>query len=327
MEQSANTPLSKGKKQFSIKQLFLGNVGTLIILLVLFAVFAIIAPGFAHTDNLMNILVQCGTNAIIAIGMTFVIISGQIDLSVGASLALASVLGGTVMVKTGNLMIGVLVVLLAGILLGVINGVLVSLCGFQPFIATLSTMWLYRGLAYVYSNGQAVTGLPQGIQSLVSKSTFILPNVVWLIVICYLICYLILSRSTLGRKIYAVGDNAEASRLSGINVRLIKVFVFAFSGFMAALSGVVLMSRLNSSQPIAGQSFEMYAIAAAVIGGASLTKGGIGGVLGTLIGAIFIATLQYGLTYMNVSSFWQQVCMGLVVLFAIAIDKLRKNLE
>ncbi len=318
--------IRNSKNNFSIKQLLLGNVGTLIILLVLFAVFSIIAPGFAHPDNLMNIIVQCGTNAIIAIGMTFVIISGQIDLSVGSTLALASVIGGTVMVRTGNLMLGIIVVLAAGIVLGLINGVLVSICGFQPFIATLSTMWLFRGFAYVYSNGQAVTALPQGIQSLVSKNTLFLPNVVWLIIICYLICYIILSKSTIGRKIYAVGDNSEASRLSGINVKRIKLLVFAFSGLMAALSGIVLMSRLNSAQPIAGQSFEMYAIAAAVIGGASLTKGGIGSVLGTLIGAVFIATLQYGLTYMNVSSFWQQVCMGLVVLFAIAVDKMRKNL-
>jgi len=309
----------------SIKEYLLGKFGMVLALLSLMLVYAVLSPVFFSAGNLKNILIQAATNAIIAIGMTFVIIAGQIDLSVGSTLALASVIGGNVMLNTGSVWAGVTVTLIFGGLLGLINGCIVAFFDFQPFIATLSTMWLYRGIAYVYTGGQAVTNLPAGIMNLSLKSFLFIPLVVWLIIVSYTICHIILSKLTLGRKIYAVGDNTECSRLSGINVKWIKVFVFTFSGIMSALSGIVLMSRLNSAQPIAGQSYEMYAIAAAVIGGASLTKGGIGGVIGTLIGAVFIATLQNGLTILNVSSFWQQVCMGIVVLIAIAIDKARKK--
>jgi ribose/xylose/arabinose/galactoside ABC-type transport system permease subunit len=187
-------------------------------------------------------------------------------------------------------------------------------------------MWLYRGAAYVFTNGQAIVNLPAGLMNLALGSFLGIPLIIWLIAVVYAICYVILTKLTIGRKVFAVGDNREAARLSGINVKLIKLFVFCISGLLAALSGIVLMARLNSGQPIAGSSFEMYAIAAAVIGGSSLTKGGVGGVLGTLIGAVFIATLQNGLVILNVSSFWQQVCMGIVVLIAVGIDKLRKIL-
>lgn len=309
----------------SIKQYLLGKFGMVLALLFLMGVYAVLSPVFFSAGNLKNILIQAGTNAIIAIGMTFVIIAGQIDLSVGSILALASVIGGNAMLNSGSVWAGVIITLLIGALLGLLNGCIVAFFDFQPFIATLSTMWLYRGIAYVYTGGQAVTNLPSGIMNLSLNSFLFIPLVVWLIIVSYTLCHIILSNLTLGRKIYAVGDNAECSRLSGINVKWIKVFVFTFSGLMSALSGIVLMSRLNSAQPIAGQSYEMYAIAAAVIGGASLTKGGIGGVIGTLIGAVFIATLQNGLTILNVSSFWQQVCMGIVVLLAIAIDKARKK--
>lgn len=308
-----------------IRQQLLGRFGIFLGLIALMTVYTILSPVFLTSGNLRNILIQSGTNAVIAAGMTFVIISAEIDLSVGAILALTSVVGAQVMVDTQNVFYGVVVTLVLGTILGLINGLFVAYLEFPSFIVTLSTMWLYRGAAYVYTEGQAIVNLPQGIMNLAIGDFLKIPNIVWLIALTYAVCHILLSRITIGRKIYAVGDNREAARLSGIDVKAIKTIVFTVSGFLASLGGVILMSRLNSGQPVAGMSFEMSAIAAAVIGGTSLTKGGVGGVLGTLIGAVFIATLQNGLVILNVTSFWQQVFMGIVVLIAVGIDKYRKS--
>lgn len=310
-----------------IKRLLAGSIGTLCLLIILLSVFTFLSEMFFTSGNFANLLVQSGTNAIIAIGMTFVIISGNIDISVGSVLALAGCIGAKFMVSTGNTWLGIIITLAFGIFLGLFNGVLIAYLGFQPFIVTLSTMWLYRGMAYLYTGGRAIVGLPDAFVNLGRGKLFGLPNVVWIIAILYAICFFILQMTTFGRKICAIGDNQEAARLSGINVKRIKLIVFAMSGFFAAFSGLIYMSRLNSGQPIAGQSYEMYAIAAAVIGGASLVKGGIGNIVGTLIGAVFIAGLQNGLTILNVSTYWQQVCMGLVVLLAVGLDRLRKTVS
>ena len=315
--------MSNGK----IKRLLAGSIGTLCLLIILLTVFTFLSEMFFTSGNFANLLVQSGTNAIIAIGMTFVIISGNIDISVGSVLALAGCIGAKFMVSTGNTWLGIIITLVVGIFLGLFNGVLIAYLGFQPFIVTLSTMWLYRGMAYLYTEGRAIVGLPDVFVNLGRGKLFELPNVVWMIAVLYAICFFILQKTTFGRKICAIGDNQEAARLSGINVRSTKLIVFGMSGFFASFSGLVYMSRLNSGQPIAGQSYEMYAIAAAVIGGASLVKGGIGNIVGTLIGAVFIAGLQNGLTILNVSTYWQQVCMGLVVLLAVGLDRLRKTVS
>lgn len=307
-----------------VKQLLAGSVGTFFLLIILLTVFACLSDIFFTGSNITNLLVQSGTNAIIAIGMTFVIISGNIDISVGSILALSGCIGAKFMVSTGNTVLGIVITLASGVILGLVNGFLVSYLGFQPFIVTLSTMWLYRGMAYLYTGGRAIVGLPDALVTLGRGKFLSLPNVVWLIAVLYIVCWFVLQNTTFGRKICAIGDNQESARLSGINVKRTKLIVFAMSGFFAALSGLVYMSRLNSGQPIAGQSYEMYAIAAAVIGGASLVKGGIGNIVGTLIGAVFISGLQNGLTILNVSTYWQQVCMGLVVLMAVGLDRLRK---
>lgn len=310
-----------------VKKLFTGGLGTVLGLLVLMVVFSILSDTFLTQSNITNILVQSGTNAVIAVGMTYVIISGNIDISVGASLALSSCVGAKVMVMTNNVLLGVLATLIVGVLLGLFNGTLVAFLGFPPFIVTLSTMWLFRGAAYLFTGGQAVVGLPYILTGITLGRTLYIPNIVWLIIIVYLICHFVLQNTTAGRKVCAVGDNAESARLSGINVKIVTLSVFILSGVCAALSGIVYMGRLNSGQPIAGQSYEMYAIAAAVIGGASLTKGGIGSMVGTLIGAIFIAVLQNGLTILNVNTYWQQVCMGIVLILAVALDRFRKSVK
>jgi ribose transport system permease protein len=309
-----------------LRQELLGRFGVLLALFILMAVFAVLSPVFFTPGNLSNILIQAGTNAIIAAGMTYVIISAEIDLSVGSTLALSSVVGATVMASGGPIWLGVLVALAIGIGVGLFNGFFVAYVGLPSFIVTLASMWLFRGSAYVYTKGQAVTGLPKGFRTLANGDILGIPNIVWLIFAVYAICYFVLSQTTIGRQIYATGDNKEAARLSGVRVNRTKLIVFATSGFMAALGGVVLASRLFSGQPVAGITFELSAIAAVVIGGTSLS-GGIGGVLGTLVGAVFIATLLNGLVILNVSSFWQQVLMGIVVLAAVVIDKYRKQLS
>ena len=314
-------------KKISIKKILTGSLGTVFGLVILGIVFALLSDIFLTSTNITNVLIQSGTNAIIAVGMTYVIISGNIDISVGASLALSSCVGAKLMADTDNVILGVVVVLIVGILLGVFNGSLVAYLGFPPFIVTLSTMWLFRGVAYLYTGGQAIVGLPEGMTGFAMGSFLKVPNIVWLIVAVYVICHIVLQQTTAGRKVCAVGDNEESARLSGINVKKVTLAAFMLSGFCAALSGVVYMSRLNSGQPIAGQSYEMYAIAAAVIGGASLTKGGIGSMIGTLIGAIFISVLQNGLTILNVNTYWQQVCMGVVLLLAVGLDRFRKSVK
>ena len=309
-----------------IKEQLLNKLGLVFGLVVLCTVFGVLSPVFLSTGNITNILIQAGTNAIIAAGMTFVILSGGIDLSVGSTLALAHVIGASVMVSTGDVAVGIAVTLVVGILCGLFNGAIVAYLGFPPFIVTLAAMWLFRGFAYVFTQGQAIMFLPEGNMRLVMGRFLYIPYIVWLMFAVYVVCYIVLAKSTIGRKIYATGDNALSARLSGINVKGVTCLMFVISGFMAALGGVVLMSRLNSGQPVAGQGFELSAIAAAVIGGTSLTKGGVGGIWGTLVGAIFISALLNGLVILNVSAFWQQVFMGIVVLIAVAIDKYRKVL-
>lgn len=310
-----------------VKKLFTGGLGTVLGLIVLMIVFSVLSNTFLTRSNITNILIQSGTNAVIAVGMTYVIISGNIDISVGASLALSSCIGAKVMISTNNALLGVLAALATGVVLGLFNGSLIAYLGFPPFIVTLSTMWLFRGAAYLFTGGQAVVGLPDILTGITLGKTLFIPNIVWLIIIVYVICHFVLQNTTAGRKVCAVGDNAESARLSGINVKRVTLAVFVLSGLCAALSGIVYMGRLNSGQPIAGQSYEMYAIAAAVIGGASLTKGGIGNMVGTLIGAIFIAVLQNGLTILNVNTYWQQVCMGVVLILAVALDRFRKSVK
>ncbi|MGD8485266.1 MAG: ABC transporter permease [Chloroflexota bacterium] len=308
-----------------VAQEMLGRFGVLLGLIVLIIVFSILSPIFLSQGNITNILIQSSTNAIIAAGMTFVILSANIDLSVGSVLALSSVLGTAYIADGGPIVIGVGIMLLGGMVAGAINGFTVGYLGFPAFIVTLATMWLFRGSAYVFTNGQAVTGLPRDFRILATGEVAGIPYIVVVMALVYAVCYFVLSRTTFGRQVYAVGDNKEAARLSGVNVKRITAVVFIISGFMAALGGVVLSSRLFSGQPVAGITFELSAIAAVVIGGTSLF-GGKGGILGTLVGAIFIATLINGLVILNVSSFWQQVIMGLVVLAAVGIDQYRKRL-
>lgn len=319
---TGSSGLLAGKKHSMV---LASQFSVMIGLILMMVVFSLMSPVFLTTGNIMNILIQSGTNAAIAAGMTFVILAGHIDLSVGPILAFSSVVATTYMANGGPIPVAAMIGLVVATLLGMFNGICIARFKLQAFIVTMSSMWFLRGLCYVYSNGRAVMGLPPAYRKLAAGKIFGIPNVVFIVVIVYALGHFVLAKTKLGRHIYAIGDNKDAAYLSGVNVQKVEILVFMISGFCAGLSGLIYSSRLFSGQPVAGSGYELSAIAAVVIGGTSLS-GGVGSIGGTLIGVLFISTLMNGLTILNVSAFWQQVFMGFVILGAVFLDHYRKTL-
>ncbi len=303
-------------------QSVLQKIGPLIGLLLIVIIITIMSPNFLTLNNLLNVLRQVSINALIAFGMTFVILTGGIDLSVGSILALTGAVTAGVMASGMDPLLAMFLGLLLGAVLGAINGVIIAKGKVAPFIATLATMTIYRGLTLVYTEGKPISGLgdSQAFQLLGKGYFFGIPVPVITMAITFGILYFILKKTTFGRRVYAVGGNEEASRLSGISVDRIKIYVYALTGMLAALAALILTSRLNSAQPTAGNMFELDAIAAVVLGGTSLT-GGRGWIVGTLIGALIIGVLNNGLNLIGVSSFFQQVVKGAVILVAVLLDR------
>ncbi|MDN7241973.1 ribose ABC transporter permease [Planococcus sp. N028] len=291
-------------------------------LIAIIAIITILNPGFLAISNLMNVLRQVSVNALIAFGMTFVILTGGIDLSVGSILALTGALTAGMMASGVDPIFAMLVGLLLGAALGAINGLIIAKGKVAPFIATLATMTIYRGLTLVYTEGRPVSGLGDSVPfQMLGKGYFLgIPIPVVTMLVSFGILYFILKKTTFGRRVYAVGGNEEASILSGINTTRIKIYVYSLVGLLSALAAIILTSRLNSAQPTAGQMFELDAIAAVVLGGTSLT-GGRGWIVGTLIGALIIGVLNNGLNLIGVSSFFQQVVKGAVILLAVLLDR------
>ncbi len=289
-------------------------------------------PVFLRSDNLINVANQIVVIAIIAIGMTMVIITGGIDLSVGSLIALSAVITGTLIARMGGTEASTLAMLaaaLAAILIcgvvGLFSGAMVAGFRMPPFIATLGMMLVASGVAYLISGGESIYQIPEGFVWLGRGTAFLsIPNAVVLMILLYTIAHVLMSRMKLGRYIYAVGGNVEAARLSGVNVVAILLFVFGISGMMAGLGGVVLASQLKSGAPTYGLLYELYAIAAAVLGGTSLS-GGQGKVIGTLIGALIIGVIQNGMNLTGVQSYTQKVVLGLVILGAVLLDMLRRK--
>ncbi|WP_400162715.1 ABC transporter permease subunit [Brevibacillus sp. TJ4] len=298
----------------------LKRMGPLLGLALIVIVLSVTTENFLTVSNIFNVLRQISINALIAFGMTFVILTGGIDLSVGSILALSSAVTAGLMTGGMDTSLAVLVGLLAGAVMGAINGVIVAKGKVAPFIATLATMTIFRGLTLVYTEGKPITGLNEDF-GMLGKGFFLeIPMpVIWML-ISFAILYFILRHTTFGRHVYALGSNEEATRLSGISTSRVKVMVYSISGLFAALSGIILTSRLNSAQPTAGTSYELDAIAAVVLGGTSLS-GGNGWIVGTLIGAMIIGVLDNGLNLLNVSSFYQAVVKGAVILLAVLIDR------
>jgi ribose transport system permease protein len=299
--------------------------GTLVGLLLLCAVLWVLTPHFLTVSNLLNIIQQTSINAIVAAGMTFVIISGGIDLSVGSIVALSGVVLGTLLhLNQPPVAMPLLVALAAGIGCGLLNGVLVSFGRLPAFIATLGMMSVARGAALVFTEGRPVSGFDEAFRWIATGSIGFIPAPVILMLAVYVVAHLVLTRTTFGRYVYAIGGNEEATRLSGVAVRFHKTAIYGVSGLMSAIAAIALTARLNSAQPIAGMMYELDAIAAVVIGGTSL-MGGEGSLGGTLIGALIMGVLRNGLNLLGVSSFLQQIVIGGVIVGAVLVDTILKR--
>jgi ribose transport system permease protein len=298
------------------------NLGILPVLVVIIVLFSLLTNTFLTTNNIVNIFRQASINIVLAVGMTLVILTGGIDLSVGSILATTAVIG--VMTSLNPALQGgtVLFALLAGLLMGVINGVLVAYIKLPPFIATVGTMTTIRGLSYLLPDGTTV--INNDLNFAWIGNDYLGP-VPWLVIIALLVVgatWFLLRKTVLGVRIYAVGGNAQAARLTGIKVGFVLVFVYSMSGLLSGLGGVMTASRLYSASGLLGNGYELDAVAATILGGTSV-NGGIGSVVGTLIGSLIIAVLNNGLTLMNVSFFWQMVVRGIVIILAVAIDIIR----
>ncbi|WP_203363411.1 ribose ABC transporter permease RbsC [Bacillus sp. REN10] len=298
------------------------KLGPLLGLLMLMVIVSILNPSFLAPLNILNLLRQVAINALIAYGMTFVILTGGIDLSVGSILALSSALMAGMIVSGIDPMLAILIGCLLGAIMGAVNGLLITKGKMAPFIATLATMTIYRGLTLVYTDGNPITGLGDHyLFQLFGRGYFLgIPVPAVTMMLAFIILWVILHKTPFGRKTYAIGGNEKAAWISGIQVARVKVLIYSLAGLLAALAGAILTSRLDSAQPTAGTSYELDAIAAVVLGGTSLS-GGRGFIVGTLIGALIIGTLNNGLNLLGVSSFFQMVVKGIVILIAVLIDR------
>ena len=293
---------------------------SLIGLVLLCVVITFVSPAFMTLSNITNVFTQVSTNAIIAVGMTFVILTGGIDLSVGSTVAISGALAASIIKSTNNVFLAVLAAGIVGIVIGLINGLLISKGKLQAFIATLATMTIFRGATLVFTNGTPISKLPENFVNIGNGKLGFIPIPVIITVIVLVIAIYVLTQTRFGRYLYALGGNEDSARLSGINTTKIKTLVYVISGFASSIAGVIIASRIGSASPNAGTGFELDAIAAVVIGGTSLA-GGEGRITGTLIGALIIGVLNNGLNLMNVSPFYQSIVKGLVILIAVLLDK------
>ena len=292
---------------------YVKKLGPLIGLILLFVIISVMNDSFLEFSNLRNLLRQVSINAIIAFGMTFVILTGGIDLSVGSILALSSAVMANLIVTGTDPVLAIVLAAGAGLVLGGINGLVITYGRVAPFIATLATMTIYRGATLVFTDGNPISGLGQG-------DIAGLPVPAITMFLAFIILWFVLSRTSLGRKTYAVGGSEKVSYIAGIKIDRVKIFVYALTGMLCGIAGAIITSRLNSAQPTAGAGYELDAIAAVVLGGTSLA-GGRGHIVGTLIGALIIGTLNNGLNILDVSSFYQQVVKGIVILLAVLADR------
>jgi ribose transport system permease protein len=303
---------------------FLIRFRPLLGLLFLVVVISIISPRFLTLNNLLNILRQTSINAIIAAGMTFVIITGGIDLSVGSILAICGAVAAFMISSGFDPFITIATVMMLGATLGMFAGIIITKGKVQPFIATLVAMTLLRGATLVFTDGRPIsTGFDEASDMFAWFGTgyiFGIPVPVFLMVLIFAISFYVLKYTRFGRYIYAVGGNEEAARLSGVRVNRVKTAAYAISGLFAAIAGIIITARLSSAQPTAGAGYELDAIAAVVLGGTSLA-GGVGTIFGTLVGALIIGILNNALNLLNVSSYYQMIAKGTVILIAVLMDR------
>lgn len=301
------------------------NAGILIGLLGMFVILSILSPVFLTANNILNVLRQASTNADIALGMTLVILTGGIDLSVGAVVAIAGTMSAGFIALSGlPVWLALCLGLLIGVAIGFFNGFVIAKTGMPQFIVTMATLTMTRGLVYVYTGGLPIRTLDPVFNKVGNGYLGPIPFPVIYTIVLYVGVMIMLYRTKLGRHIYAVGGNREAARFSGINIARVEIVVYTIIGFLSAVTGIVLCARMYSGQPTIGQGFELDAIAAVVLGGTSFT-GGVGTIGGTIIGVLVIGFLNNGLNLLGVSSFWQLIVKGAVILLAVYIDTLKKK--
>lgn len=311
-------------------KLLTGQFRTVFILVILMVVAAILSPVFLTSSNLLNVLLEVSVTAILAIGETFIIINGEIDLSVGSILGLSGAVAAGLL-QHNSLGVALVVCILIGAAAGLLNGILVTYGKIPSFIATLGTMTAFSGLTLVYTGGNPIAISSPGFQNLGQGYLLGAPIPVWFMIVLYVLFWFLLQRTYYGRYIFAVGGNREASRLSGINVFKVKNIAFLLTGILSSVAGVLLTARLNSAEPTTGSGLGMDAITAVILGGTSLA-GGKGSLIGTIFGAIILGVLDDGMNLLNVSAFYQDVVKGIIIILAVLLDsnidslsKLRKK--
>jgi ribose transport system permease protein len=290
----------------------------------LFIAFSMLTSTFYQPANLLDIMLQSSINAVIAVGMTLVVMTKGIDLSVGSIVGVSSMIASSLLEH--NLLLGVGAGLLTGLVCGLMNGILIAKLKLPDFIVTLGAMSIYRGAALIFTDGQPIYSISDSFRSIFAGHLLGIPTPVLFAVVIALLAYLLVRFTTLGEHIIAVGGNEEAARLAGVDVDRVKITVYAISGVLASIAGFILVARIGAAEPIGGNGFELQAIGAAVIGGASLF-GGTGNPLGSLVGALTLGAMQNGLTLLNVPSFWQYVATGVVVILAVLADQLTRKLR
>ena len=303
---------------------FISKYGTLLAFVFLIILISLLSPQFLKLPNIINILRQTSVNGIIAVGMTFVIITGGIDLSVGSLLALTSVVACS-FAHPGEypLLFPLAIGLVVGLFGGFLNGFIIAKKHIAPFIVTLGMMTIARGLALVYTNGRPVINLSDNFNNIGGGYLVGIPIPILVFGLVALFGFFILKYTRLGRYIYAVGGNEESARIAGINTKGIVMVVYTIMGFLSGLAGIVLSSRVMSGSPAIGQGYELDAIAAVVIGGTSLS-GGVGTIGGTVLGVLIIGVMNNGLDLLNVSSYWQQIVKGIIIIIAVLLDSKRR---
>ncbi|SOD97385.1 ABC transporter permease [Spirosoma fluviale] len=303
----------------------IGKYGLLLAFFVICLALSLITPKFLTVQNLMIIVTQVSINALLAFGVTFVIIAGGIDLSIGSMVAVTGVVAASFAhPDTYPVAVPIGMGLLAGLLFGAFNGFVVTRSKVPPFIVTLGTMTIGRGLALIISKGRPVSNLSDSFNFLGGGKILGIPTLIIILIVLFIGCSILLKRTVLGRYIYAVGGNEQAAKASGIQLNKVKMVVYTLCGGLAALAGILLTSRITTGQPNAGTGFELDAIAAAIIGGTS-TSGGTGTMTGTLIGALLIGVISNGLDLLNVTSYYQQVVMGVIIIGAVVLDSMNQT--
>ena len=306
---------------------FSRELGIIIALLLLMAVFGIIEPLYLTPTNLLDIVDQTVINGLLAIGMTMVIITGGIDLSVGSTMAVIIVSIGQFLVNGINPYISIVLGIGLGFILGMLNGFLITKMHLQPFIATMGMMSFYRGIAYLVTGGWPVLNIPQRFRSIMDGDfAGFFPSSVIILVIVALIGYILLKHTKFGTYLYSMGSNEEATRLSGVNVDYNKILAYSICGITTALAGMVILAKLGTGEPAAGQGYELNAIAAAAVGGTSLS-GGKGSIIGTFFGAILLQALRIGLVVVGVDTFWQYIATGSIIIAAVYLDIIQEKFK